>query len=101
VLIGLFLPSFLVPLIGISILHYALNLIGSRYVQSWNSFRPAADILYFALAGGYPLHKILTFVASAGSLVLRASNLRSKPVVRLPRIGPAPARPARPRARAF
>jgi hypothetical protein len=101
VLLGLFLPQFLLPLIGMSILHDVLKFIGRRYIQTWSRFHVVGDIVYIVLAGGYPLYKMVNVVRGAGSLLLRASNLKQEPVVSFPRITQARARPGLARPRAF
>jgi hypothetical protein len=100
-LLGLFLPSFLVPLIGLTLARWALNFVAAKYIADWDDFRWVSNLAYGAIAAGYPGYRLVGVVTTATSLFLRASNLRPEPIVSFPRIGPAPSGRSLGRPRAY
>jgi hypothetical protein len=100
-LTGLFLPMYLVPVIGITLVYWAADWLCRWRADNWNesNWRIALKAAYVVLAAGYPTYQLLIVVSSAASLVLRVTNFRQQPAASFPRLHAANRRTSgRPRA---
>jgi hypothetical protein len=102
--IGLFLPTYLVPVIGITLVYWAADGL-CRWrtgAAGWDksNWRIALKAGYVVLAAGYPGYQLFTVVSSAASLVMRAANFKQRgPASSFPRLYASSRQPCgRPRA---
>lgn len=103
-LIGLFLPMYLIPVIGITLVYWAADWL-CRWragADSWDQsmWRIALKTAYVVLAAGYPCYQVLAVVSSAASLVMRVANIKQRgPAAPFPRLYTSNRQPCgRPRA---